>query len=130
MSQMTYYTELTWPVWYQPDSPLGAAARYIASFSPRFHGVAIYISRGKHLKLGPYLGEIAFSKQIPLNPIESAVRILPGLGSEWGVLIGHQKNKILGQICVKSRFEQGFDLEEQAWVHRVAQELSQWWPKK
>ena len=41
------------PVWYETAAPLGSAVSYVASLSPKFNWVGIYVLKGKMLELGP-----------------------------------------------------------------------------
>jgi putative methionine-R-sulfoxide reductase with GAF domain len=100
-----------WPVWYLPEAPLGAAVRYIASLSPRFNWVGIYLLKRKFLELGPYIGAKDAEAQ-----------------SELVVLIRDRSGNILGQIDIDSHFENAFGSEEENKVRQVAKELGELWP--
>lgn len=138
------------PVWYQPEAPLGSAVRYVASLSPNFHWVGIYILKGKSLVLGPFLGEPTEHKRIQVGRgvcgtavAENRDMNVPDVGaiseylacslstrSELVVLIRDRHGKILGQIDIDSHVPAAFGAQEETQVRRVAQELGERWPRE
>jgi GAF domain-containing protein len=137
-----------WPVWYQPEAPLGSAVRYVASLSPKFNWVGIYVLKGKTLELGPYIGaktdhtRIAVGQgvcgtAVALNEDQNVpdVRARDNYlacsletRSELVVLIRDRKGGILGQIDIDSHTPGAFGADEEAAVRRVAAELGELWP--
>ena len=55
------------PVWYQSEEPLESAVRYVASLSPHFNWVGIYLLKGKFLELGPFVGAETDHTRIPIG---------------------------------------------------------------
>jgi GAF domain-containing protein len=141
--------QLAWPVWYQPEAPLGAAVRYLASLSSRFNWVGIYLLKGKVLELGPYLGSKPRHVRIPVGKgvcgtavAENKNLNIPDVGncenylacsvetqSELVVLIHEKSGKIVGQIDIDSHMQNAFGPEEVRWVEQVAKELGEYWPE-
>ncbi len=137
-----------WPVWYDPSSPLGSAVRYVASLSPRFNWVGIYILKGKALELGPYIGAKTDHTRIPVGKgvcgtavAENADQNVPDVRlhgnylacsletrSELVVLVRDEKGRILGQIDIDSHSVNAFGPDEQSSVRKVANELGELWP--
>jgi GAF domain-containing protein len=137
-----------WPVWYQPDSPLGSAVRYVAGLSPKFNWVGIYILKGKMLELGPYIGAETNHTRIPVGRgvcgtavAENADQNIPDVQShenylacsletqsELVVLIRDKKGDILGQIDIDSHSRAAFGQDEETAVRKVAVELGALWP--
>lgn len=139
------------PFWYDPAAPLGAAVRYVASLSPRFNWVGIYILKGKYLELGPFVGDDTEHRRIPVGKgvcgtavAEGADQNVPDVGklenylacsletrSELVVLIregGRPDGRVLGQIDIDSHTPAAFGPEQEAAVKRVAVELGELWP--
>jgi len=136
------------PVWYQPDAVLGSAVRHVASLSPQFNWVGIYVLKGNFLELGPYLGaktehtRIAIGRGICGNAVttdrdqnianvhahENYLACNLETQSELVVLIRNSKGKILGQIDIDSHTLNAFGPEEETSVRKVAQELGELWP--
>jgi GAF domain-containing protein len=137
-----------WPVWYQPEAPLGSAVRYVAALSPRFNWVGIYVLKGKFLELGPFIGAPTDHKRIAVGQgvcgtavAENADQNIPDVHahenylacsletrSELVVLIRDGKGKILGQIDIDSHTPAAFGGEEEKAVREVAQQLGELWP--
>lgn len=137
------------PLWYQPEAPLGSAVRYIASLSPKFNWVGIYILKGNTLHLGPYLGAPTEHRRIPVGKgvcgtavAEDRDQNIPDVTraenylacstetqSELVVLIRDQEGKVLGQIDIDSHTLNAFDESEEAIVRKIACELGTLWPK-
>lgn len=135
-------------MWYQPESPLGSAVRYVAGLSPKFNWVGIYVLRGKYLELGPYMGAATVHKRIPVGKgvcgtavAEGADQNIPDVQahenylacsletqSELVVLIRDRQGAILGQIDIDSHARAAFGAEEERVVRQVAQELGELWP--
>jgi L-methionine (R)-S-oxide reductase len=140
---------ITLPVWYQPEAPLGSAVRYLASLSPRFNWVGIYILNGKMLELGPYIGAPSEHTRIPVGRgvCGTAVALnadqnVPDVSasdnylacsletkSELVVLIRDRQKQILGQIDIDSHVRNAFGPEEERAVSQVAAELGELWPE-
>jgi L-methionine (R)-S-oxide reductase len=136
------------PVWYQPESPLGSAVRYVAGLSPKFNWVGIYVLKGKTLELGPFIGAETDHRRIPVGRgvcgtavAENADQNVPDVSahgnylacstetkSELVVLVRGAEGKILGQIDIDSHTRAAFGPEEEAAVRRVARELGELWP--
>lgn len=139
-----------WPVWFEPASPLGSAVRYVASYSPRFDWVGIYVLDGDVLKLGPYLGAKTEHTRIRVGQgvcgtavSENADQNVPDVSSrgnyiacnletrsELVVLIRDSSESILGQIDIDSHTPNAFGPEEEAFVKKVASELGPLWNVK
>jgi GAF domain-containing protein len=139
------------PVWYQPGAVLGSAVRYVASLSPRFNWVGIYVLEGKYLELGPYLGaktshtRIAVGKGIcgtavaenadqNIGDVSTSSNYLAcsvETASELVVLVregGLPDGEILGQIDIDSHLPNAFGPAEEQAVRKVAKELGELWP--
>jgi GAF domain-containing protein len=136
------------PVWYQPEAPLGSAVRYVAALSPKFNWTGIYILKGDTLELGPYIGAKTEHTRIPVgrgvcgtavaknedqnvpdvNASDNYLSCSIDTKSELVVLIRDSSGKILGQIDIDSHTPHAFGPEEEAAVKRVAQELGVLWP--
>lgn len=140
-------TELHWPIWYSPDALLGSAVRYVASLSPRFNWVGIYILKGKALHLGPFVGAPTERRRISVGRgicgtaiLKECDMIVPNVNesdiylacsletqSEMVILIRDRKGEICGQIDVDSHVQNAFGAEEERSVREVAQELGKLW---
>jgi GAF domain-containing protein len=138
-----------WPVWYDPLAPFGSAVRHIASISPRFNWVGIYVLKGKVLELGPFIGAPSEHKRIPVGQgvcgtavAENADQNVPDVRergnylacsletrSELVVLIRDRKGKILGQVDIDSHTVNAFGAHEEEAVRTVAKELGELWPE-
>ena len=136
------------PVWYQPESPLGSAVRYVASLSPRFNWVGIYVLKGKTLVLGPYVGAESEHTRIPVGrgvcgtavaeerdqnvpdvrALDNYLACSLDTRSELVVLVRDAAGDIVGQIDIDSHTPAAFGPTEEAVVKKVAQELGQLWP--
>jgi GAF domain-containing protein len=139
---------VSWPVWYQPESPLGSAVRYVAGLSPKFNWVGIYLLKGKVLELGPYIGAPTDHTRIAVGQgvcgtavAENADQNIPDVQaqenylacsletqSELVILIRDKKGKILGQIDIDSHSRAAFGQDEEKAVRQVALELGELWP--
>jgi GAF domain-containing protein len=137
------------PVWYQPSAPLGSAARYVASLSPKFNWVGIYVLKGKNLELGPFIGKPTEHRRIPVGKGVCGMAVaknrnlnVPDVSqepnylacsletkSELVVLIRDRKGKILGQIDIDSHTPRAFSTQDEESVGRVARELGELWPE-
>jgi L-methionine (R)-S-oxide reductase len=137
-----------WPVWYNPVAPLGAAVRYIASLSPRYNWVGIYVLKGKNLELGPYIGAPTDHKRIPVGKgvcgtavaedrdlnipdvraIDNYLSCSLETQSELVVLIRDRAGKILGQVDIDSHSRSAFGPNEEEKVRQIARELGELWP--
>lgn len=128
-----------WPVWYQPEAPLGSAVRHLAGLSPRFDRVTIYVSKGKFLEPGPSMGRTNAPKRIPIaqaadrnipdvHALESYLACSLETQSELVVLIRGKGGRILGQIDIDSRSRATFGLAEEKAVRQIAMELGDLWP--
>lgn len=137
------------PVWFDPLSPLGSAVRYVAGLSSKFNWVGIYVLKGKHLVLGPYIGEptehtririgqgvcgtaVAEDRDINVPDVRQATNYLScslATRSELVVLIRLPRGEIVGQIDIDSHSLDAFGPEEEAAVKRVARELGEKWPE-
>jgi GAF domain-containing protein len=136
------------PVWYNPQSPMGSAVHYVASLSPKFNWVGIYVLKGKFLELGPFIGaksehtRIAVGKGVCGTAVaEDRDQNIPDVRavgnylacsletrSELVVLVRNAKGKILGQIDIDSHVPGAFGPDEEELVKRVAVELGELWP--
>lgn len=135
------------PVWMQPEAPLGSAVRYVAGLSGKFQWVGIYLLRGKTLVLGPYLGAKTEHERIPVGKGICGTAVLEERDqniadvhalsnyltcsvetrSELVCLIRDLNGRIVGQIDIDSHFPAAFGPEEEAVVRRVADELGAHW---
>ncbi len=138
------------PVWFDPLSPLGSAVRYIASLSPRYHWVGIYLLKGDTLELGPYIGaETDHTRiQVGVGVCGTAVAMnedqnVPDVRarenylacsletrSELVVLIRDQQGKVLGQIDIDSHVLNAFGKKEEQQIKTIANELGERWPEQ
>ena len=137
-----------WPVWYDPLSPLGSAVRHVASLTPRFNWVGIYVLRGNFLELGPYIGAPTEHTRIKVGQgvcgtavAQNADQNVPDVRarpeylacsletrSELVILIRDRAGRILGQIDIDSHMPDAFGPEEEAKVRQVAEDLGKLWP--
>ena len=135
------------PVWFNPQSALGSAVHYVASLSPKFNWVGIYVLKGKVLELGPYIGaksehtRIAVGKGVcgtavaenvdqnvaDVRALENYLACSLETRSELVVLVRDRKGKILGQIDIDSHTPDAFGPDEEKAVKKVAQELGELW---
>ena len=148
MPQSLEKTNPALPIWYQAEAPLGSAVRYVASLSPKFNWVGIYILKGKWLEIGPFIGEPSPHTKIPVGKGVCGSAVALGQDqnvadvhlhsnylacsiktkSELVVLIHDKKGKIVGQIDIDSHTPNAFGAEEEAQVKKVAKELGNLWP--
>ena len=137
-----------WPAWYDPSAPLGSAVRYVASLSPRFNWVGIYVLKGKTLVLGPYIGAETDHRRIPVGRGVCGTAVATGQDqnvpdvraidnylacsletrSELVVLIRDAGGEIVGQIDIDSHVPSAFGAAEESQVRQVAKELGELWP--
>lgn len=136
------------PVWYSPLSPLGSAVHYVASLSPKFNWVGVYVLKNKFLELGPYIGAESEHVRIPVGRgvcgtavSENQDQNVPDVRArenylscsletraELVVLVRDRKGKILGQIDIDSHTPNAFGPAEEEAVRKVANELGELWP--
>jgi L-methionine (R)-S-oxide reductase len=127
---------------------MGSAVHYVASLSPKFNWVGIYVLKGKFLDLGPFIGaasehtRIAVGKGVCGTAVaedrDQNVPDVRAVGnylacsletrSELVVLIRNAKGKILGQIDIDSHTTNAFGSDEEEAVKKVASELGELWP--
>lgn len=139
----------SFPVWYQPEAPLGSAVRYVASLSSKFNWTGIYVLKGKTLELGPYIGAPTGHVRIPVGQgicgtavaknadqnvadvhvAENYLACSSETQSELVVLIRDPAGRILGQIDIDSHVKSAFGPEEESAVRKVAAELGELWPE-
>lgn len=138
------------PVWYDPLSPLGSAVHYIATLSPHFNWVGIYLLKGKTLVLGPYLGAKTEHTRIPVGKGICGTAIanetdmnVPDVKrsknylacsietkSELVILIRdskHPKNPVIGQIDIDSHTLSAFTPELESKVKAIGVEIGNYW---
>jgi L-methionine (R)-S-oxide reductase len=135
------------PVWFDPLSPLGSAVRYIASLSPKYHWVGVYIWDGKKLKLGPYIGEptehtvitlgqgicgMAVEKNEDLNipdvsKEKNYLSCSSKTKSELVVLVKNKKGQLLGQIDLDSHEQNAFSEHDYSEIKKIADQLGELW---
>ncbi len=135
------------PLWYDSLSPLGSAVRYVASLSPDFNWVGIYLLKGDVLELGPSIGAESEHTRIRVGQgvcgtavAENADQNVPDVRavdnylscsletrSELVVLIRDASSKILGQIDIDSHTLNAFGPGEEEAVRQVAKELGVLW---
>lgn len=136
------------PHWYDPAATLGSAVRYIASLSPLFNWVGIYVLKGKTLELGPFMGKPSEHTRIQVGKgicgtavAENADQNVPDVSkvsnylscsaetrSELVVLIRDKAGAILGQVDIDSHTTNAFGKDEEEAVRKVATELGELWP--
>lgn len=136
------------PVWYDPSAPLAGAVRYIAALSPRFNWVGIYVLKGNHLELGPYIGAPSEHTRIRVGQgvcgtavAENTDQNVPDVRaranylacnldtrSELVILVRDEAGQILGQIDIDSQMVAAFGPDEVNQVEQVAQKLGELWP--
>lgn len=138
----------TLPVWYEPAAVLGSAVKHLASLSPRFNWVGIYVLKGDMLELGPYIGAPTEHTRIPVGvgvcgtavarnedmnvpDVKSVGNYLAcslETASELVVLIRDRDGRVLGQVDIDSHTRGAFGPEEEEAVRKVARELGELWP--
>jgi len=138
-----------WPVWYDPAAVLGSAVRYVASLSPKFNWVGIYVLRGSSLHLGPFIGTPSEHKVIRVGQgvcgtavAENADQNVPDVRardnylacsletrSELVILIRDLKGKVIGQFDIDSHVINAFGPDDVVQVRKIAQELGELWPE-
>ena len=129
-------------------APLGAAVRYVAALSPKFHWVGIYILKKNILELGPFIGEPTEHTRIPVGTgvcgtavAENSDQNVPDVTrvpnylscsmktrSELVVLVRDKRGRVLGQIDIDSHLPEAFGPEEEKAVRKIADELGVLWP--
>jgi L-methionine (R)-S-oxide reductase len=135
------------PAWYQPRNALGSAVDHVATLSPKFNWVGIYVLKGDVLELGPYIGAPTEHTQIPVGVgvcgaavagnkdmnvpdvtgVENYLACSLETASELVVLIRARDGRILGQIDIDSHTRGAFGPAEEEAVRRVALELGDLW---
>lgn len=136
------------PVWYEPGAVLRSAVEHLASLSPKFNWVGIYVLDGDTLELGPYVGAptehtsikvgvgvcgtaVARNEDMNVPDIASVGNYLAcslETASELVVLIRDRGGRILGQIDIDSHTRGAFGPPEEEAVRKVANELGEVWP--
>ncbi len=126
---------------------MGSAVRYVASLSPRFNWVGIYLLKGKILELGPFIGAATTHTRIAVGVgvcgtavAENADQNVADVKarsnylacsldtrSELVVLVRDKSGKILAQIDIDSHTPQAFGPDEENAVRKVAEELGRLW---
>lgn len=151
MMETTRPAELSgsFPVWFKEADPLGSAVQYLASLSPRFNWVGIYVLNHDVLDLGPFAGEPPQHTRIRTGEgvcgtavAENADQNVPDVGSrenylacslqtrsELVVLIRNKDGRILGQIDIDSHTLSAFGPDEEKAVRQVANQLGELWPE-
>jgi L-methionine (R)-S-oxide reductase len=135
------------PSWCRPDDLLRSAVDYVATLSPRFNWVGIYVLRGDTLELGPYIGAptehtrirvgvgvcgtaVADNKDMNVPDVLSVGNYLAcslETASELVVLIRDRQGRVLGQIDIDSHTRNAFGVSEEKAVREVAQSLGELW---
>jgi putative methionine-R-sulfoxide reductase with GAF domain len=110
-----------WPFWYHPSTPLGSAVHYIASLSPQFNWVGIYLVKKQALQLACFMGPPTENEWIRARS--------PLVRSELVVTIRDINEKVLGQVDIDSYEENAFGEQEQNAVRQVTRELGRLWRK-
>jgi uncharacterized Zn finger protein/putative methionine-R-sulfoxide reductase with GAF domain len=136
------------PAWYQTGNVLGSAVDHVATLSPRFNWVGIYVLKGDVLELGAYIGAPMEHTKIPVGvgvcgaavagnkdmnvpdvtAVENYLACSLETVSELVVLIRARDGRILGQIDIDSHTRGAFGPAEEEAVRRVALELGDLWP--
>jgi GAF domain-containing protein len=136
------------PSWYEPAAVLSSAVKHLASLSPKFDWVGIYVLNGDTLELGPYVGAPTEHTRIPVGVgvcgtavARNADMNVPDVGSvgnylacsvetaaELVVLIRDREGRVLGQVDIDSHTRGAFGPAEEEAVRRVARELGELWP--
>jgi GAF domain-containing protein len=126
---------------------LESAVQKIAALSPSFNWVGIYILKGNHLELGPFIGaptthtRIAVGQGVCGTAVEKNSDLnIPDVSkssnylacsietrSELVVLIRNSEDRILGQIDIDSHSLNAFGPQEEEAVREVAKELGKKW---
>ena len=136
------------PAWLEAQDALTSAVRHLATLSPAFNWVGIYVLNGDTLELGPYIGAATEHTRIKvgMGVCGTAVERNQDLNvpdvtasdnylacsvdtqSELVVLVHDRNGRILGQIDIDSHRRNAFGPYEEAAVKTVARELSEFWP--
>lgn len=123
-----------------------SAVEYLASFSKKFNWVGIYLLKGDHLELGPYIGTATSHARIPIGTgicgravKEEQDLNIPNVGAEQNylacsletqselvVLIRNTLGEIIGQIDIDSHTKNAFGPSEEEKVKEVAKILGQY----
>ena len=123
--------------------------RHVASLSPRFDWVGIYILKGQFLELGPFIGAETEHRRIRVGQgvcgtavTKNADQNIPKVKdhahylacsektqSELVILIRDSHGEILGQIDIDSHTEAAFGESEVKFVRQIAAELGDLWPR-
>ena len=129
---------------------LESAVKRLASHSPRFDWVGIYLLEDDTLKLGPYVGEatehdtirvgqgvcgtaVAEDRDQNIADVSQQSNYLacsPKTRSELVVLIRDSQGRVRGQIDIDSHTPDAFGSKEEEEVKRVANELGSLWPEQ
>lgn len=102
-----------WPVWYQPENPLGAAVRYLASLLPRAERVSISLRKGKRWVRGPEFGVGVIRPASSLAVLE--IPIVDRCGVQ------------LGKVDIQVHNPPGWSSVEETLARTVAKELGVLW---
>jgi GAF domain-containing protein len=133
--------------WFNSGDPLRSAVEYIASLSPRFNWVGIYLLKNGYLELGPFIGASTNHTRIPVgrgicgravkenkdlnipdvHQEENYLSCSLETQSELVVLIRDQLGGIVGQIDIDSHSKNAFDPSEEEKVREVARVLGKNW---
>lgn len=135
------------PDWYRHDDPLAAAVGHLATASPLFDWVGIYLLNGDTLELGPYVGAptehtriavgvgvcgtaVARNADMNVPDVHAAENYLAcsiETKSELVVLIRDAAGRIVGQIDIDSHTPRAFGAREETLVRDVADRLGERW---
>jgi L-methionine (R)-S-oxide reductase len=138
------------PVWADQSALLGSAVRHVATLSPHFDWVGIYLLNGKSLELGPYIGAPTDHTKIEVGVGVCGTAVAEGRDqnvpdvrsrenylacsletrSELVVLIRDADDRIVGQIDIDSHTVNAFGPDEERAVKKVAEELGKLWPRR
>jgi L-methionine (R)-S-oxide reductase len=135
------------PSWYNPDEALRSAVEYVASISPKFNWVGIYVLHGDTLELGPYVGVptehtrirvgvgvcgTAIARNEDLNvadvtKVENYLACSVETAAELVVLVRDRVGRVLGQIDIDSHTRGAFGPAEEQAVKQAARDLGELW---
>lgn len=136
------------PSWLNEQKPLESTVKHVASLSPHFNWVGIYVMNGDYLELGPFEGAPTEHTKIPIGKgicgravSENTDLNIPNVHnennylacsldtqSELVVLIRNQKGKVVGQIDIDSHKRNAFDQNAETEVKKAAKILGNYWP--
>lgn len=137
----------TAPGWYRRDDALQSAVEYLASSSPAFNWVGIYLLKGDTLELGPCIGAATEHTRIAVGVGVCGTAVSRGAdmnvpdvraadnylscsaetASELVVLIRDRAGRIVGQVDIDSHTPAAFGPDEEHLVRQVADELGRRW---